>query len=148
MKMTSADYAALKELVRLHRLPMSRATYEVEGLTERRWVFDHLWNIPAPARQDWFDGQPNGAPIYSYLDDDHIYTALRRAIRELDEAYRLELAEDRGDSDAYYGRPAEPHIWLARDPRLRLEAADMSEAEIAAYRRGYAENLSGRKEWN
>lgn len=60
---------------------------------------------------------------------------------------RINQAEARGDADAYYSRPPEPHIWLDLLGRERISEADMSPEEVAAYLRGYRENLSGEKDW-
>lgn len=57
---------------------------------------------------------------------------------------------DRGSADSYYGRGHNPHYYqegTATSPRV--EAADMTAEEIAAYTAGYEDNeASGdRKEW-
>ena len=60
---------------------------------------------------------------------------------------KLAKAFDRGDSDAYYRRPPEPHIWLDSLGQGRVSEADMTEEQVAAYWRGYDENPSGEKDW-
>lgn len=52
---------------------------------------------------------------------------------------------DRGDSDAYYGRPFRPHKWL--DGMGRHEVTDLTEDEIREYALGNDENPSGLKDW-
>lgn len=52
---------------------------------------------------------------------------------------------DRGDSDAYYGRPPRPHKWVDGLGTKRVEK--LSDSEIAEYNLGYDENLSGSKDW-
>lgn len=57
---------------------------------------------------------------------------------------RIEKAYDKGDSDAYYGRPWNPSI------RLGMNIVDkeaMSPEEIQSYNLGYEENPSGEKDW-
>lgn len=53
---------------------------------------------------------------------------------------------DRGDSDAYYGRPYRPHRWLD-DMGLR-RTADLTPSEAQEYDRGFIENPSGKKDWS
>lgn len=60
---------------------------------------------------------------------------------------REQRAYDRGDSDRYYGRRGRPHIWLDPLGREVVKEADMTQAEIRAYYRGYDENPSDRKLW-
>lgn len=52
---------------------------------------------------------------------------------------------DRGDSDAYYGRPPSPHKWTGMGSATRVD--DLTEAETAEYWRGYDENPSDKKDW-
>lgn len=52
---------------------------------------------------------------------------------------------DRGDSDAYYGRPDRPHKWL--DGLGKDRVTKLTDSEIAEYYRGYNENPSGQKDW-
>lgn len=55
--------------------------------------------------------------------------------------------EDRGSADAYYGRPFNPHYYEgATGNSKRIEKAEMTPEEIAAYRKGYA-NETDRKVW-
>jgi hypothetical protein len=76
--MTDADYAALLALLREHLFKATEADYIVSGHSTRRWAFDHLWAVPYDSRSEWFN-----RGIYAYLDDDHIHTALKRAIKEM-----------------------------------------------------------------
>jgi len=82
MKMTPADYAALETMIRGKYSPESieesRKEYAGWGLTPRRFRFDVLFSIPYPARQSWFD-----RGIYTYLNDDHIDTALKKILARL-----------------------------------------------------------------
>lgn len=50
---------------------------------------------------------------------------------------------DRGDADAYYGRPARPH------KRIGLHEKDynLTPEEIREYRKGMEDNPSGQKDW-
>lgn len=54
---------------------------------------------------------------------------------------------DRGDSDAYYGRPPRPHKWLDDLGRSVVRIDKLSDSEIAEYYRGYEENPSDQKDW-
>lgn len=65
----------LRLLLRQHPLSNSLVDYIASGLTERRWIFDHLWSIPYAARAPWVNRQ-----YYAGCNDDHIFTALKRAI--------------------------------------------------------------------
>lgn len=52
-------------------------------------------------------------------------------------------AYDRGAADSYYGRERDPHYFSggsqkeASEASIRLDAADLSAEEIAAYNQGY-----------
>ena len=78
MKMRKDDFEALRGLIRAHPLGTHKQVYLDRGLSQTRFVFDHLWAIPNGPRQEWFD-----RGIYTYLDDTHIETALRRIVKEL-----------------------------------------------------------------
>ena len=55
--------------------------------------------------------------------------------------------QDRGSADAYYGRPYDPHYYVGDSiTSERVEKADMTEGEIAAYYYGY-DNEDDRKDW-
>ena len=55
--------------------------------------------------------------------------------------------QDRGSADAYYQRPYEPHYYVgAAMQSERVEKADMTVDEIAAYKYGY-DNEYDRKDW-
>ena len=79
MKMKQDDFAALGAALSSIKLPDNRtfagvlADYIADGLTERRFLFDCLYSIPAANRRAWFE-----RGIYEYLNDDHIHTALKR----------------------------------------------------------------------
>lgn len=54
---------------------------------------------------------------------------------------------DRGSADAWYGRPFDPHYYTgATYATERVEAKDMTDAEVAAYKAGYGETPMG-KDW-
>ena len=78
MKMKAEDFDALRDLVKQYPLQATREQYAKHFLSERRWVFDHLWNIPQAERDRWF-----ARGIYTYLNDDHIYTALKAITQKL-----------------------------------------------------------------
>jgi hypothetical protein len=57
-------------------------------------------------------------------------------------------AYDRGSADAWYGREVNPHYYLGDTYQSpKVEKADMSEEEIAAYMAGYNETPFAQKEW-
>lgn len=54
---------------------------------------------------------------------------------------------DRGSADRYYRRGYHPHYYTgATYSTPRIEKENMTEEEIAAYKRGYDEEL-GEKDW-
>jgi hypothetical protein len=64
-----------------------------------------------------------------------------------DEMPRHGSPQDRGSADAYYGRRSEPHYYIEGSILSdKVEKADMTEDEIAAYYYGYA-NEDDRKDW-
>lgn len=77
MLATPQEVEMLRQLMAEHPLGESLAAYKARGLTQRRWVFDKLWAIPQARR--W----PLIAGMYGRgLDDNHIYLALKAAIRK------------------------------------------------------------------
>lgn len=77
MRATQQEVSRLRQLMAEHPLGESLAAYKARGLTQQRWVFDHLWSIPQARR--W----PLICAMYDRgLNDDHIYTALKAAIRK------------------------------------------------------------------
>ena len=57
-------------------------------------------------------------------------------------------AYDRGSADSWYGRPAEPHYYIGDTYQSpKVEEADMTEEEIAAYMAGYNATPFAQKEW-
>jgi hypothetical protein len=57
---------------------------------------------------------------------------------------------DRGSADSYYGRPASPHKYPNGTGSIpRIEARDMSLAEMREYYKGYEynEQFGLKKEW-
>lgn len=58
---------------------------------------------------------------------------------------------DRGSADSYYGRPQSPHKYPNGTGNApRVEAQDMTLAEMRAYYRGYEynEQLGDKKNWD
>jgi len=77
MKMTKTDFDELKRMLDQHEGNYDRAkrTYIEYGLTLKRYCFDCLYAVKdKEAKQRWFD------KVYQYLDDTHIYTALKRIL--------------------------------------------------------------------
>jgi hypothetical protein len=57
-------------------------------------------------------------------------------------------AYDRGSADAWYGREVNPHYYLGDTYQSpKVEKADMTEEEIAAYMAGYNATPFAQKEW-
>jgi len=57
---------------------------------------------------------------------------------------------DRGSADAYYGRDYNPHYFVGDTYNTpRIDLAQMTDAEIAAYAAGYRNNeaTGDKKEW-
>ena len=57
---------------------------------------------------------------------------------------------DRGSADSYYGRPRDPHYWPEGTYKgTRVEAKDMTPAQIEAYNAGYDynEQFGDKKDW-
>jgi hypothetical protein len=57
---------------------------------------------------------------------------------------------DRGSADSWYGRPMSPHWYPEGSYKgTRVEAQDMTLAEVRAYYAGYEQNeeQGGKKEW-
>lgn len=55
--------------------------------------------------------------------------------------------EDRGGADAWYSRPRKPHYFEGATYASKIiEEADMTEAQVTAYNKGYNEQ-DGRKEY-
>ncbi len=74
MRITETDYQALrKSVVRALLVSESQADYLSRGLGRERYNWDMLW------KSDF-----SLAPLYAYLTDDHISTALRRIVAEFE----------------------------------------------------------------
>ena len=79
MKMQSEHYTQLEALINTVINEIDAPIWELElayknaGHTPTRFRWDLLWAIPRKSRQEWFDN----CGIYTYLNDDHIDTALR-----------------------------------------------------------------------
>ena len=55
---------------------------------------------------------------------------------------------DRGGADSYYGRPRSPHYYEgASYGSPRIEAAEMTPEQIAAYNAGF-DGCTDRKDWD
>lgn len=77
MRATPQEVEKLSQLMAEHPLGVSLAAYMSTGLGQRRWVFDRLWQVPREKR--W----PIISAMYERgLNDDHIYTALKAALRK------------------------------------------------------------------
>lgn len=59
---------------------------------------------------------------------------------------RQDLAARRGKSDAYFGRPPNPHIWLEPMGKHVVPKEEMTRGEVNAYMEAY-EGEEGRKDW-
>lgn len=83
MKMTDEHYRQLTKLLDDANTPSQvenlRAEAEADPRTRdvgKRLRWDLLWSVPGKDRKGWFD------EVYSYCDDTHIDTALRRYMKE------------------------------------------------------------------
>ena len=57
-------------------------------------------------------------------------------------------AYDRGSADSWYGREVKPHYYIGDTYQSpKVEEADMTEEEIAAYMAGYNATPFAQKEW-
>jgi len=59
---------------------------------------------------------------------------------------RAKRAFDRGSADAYYGRPAVPHLWLDKLGKIEIGPKYLTDSEKIAYYEGYDTQID-RKEW-
>lgn len=75
MRISPQAIEELRLLLRTYPLRRSLADYEREGLSFRRWVFDHIWAVPYTQRVPWMN-----ARYAEGCNDDHIFTALKAAI--------------------------------------------------------------------
>jgi hypothetical protein len=75
MKITAQHYNCLENAITpiMQKTPL--ANYLEKGLTEKRWRWDLLWNWDREARTAWVE------EVYTYCDDTHIDTALRKITR-------------------------------------------------------------------
>ena len=83
MKIKPEHYATLKEAIRttLSQNPTSHEVYRKEGFTEMRFRWDLLWasKVGEQTISRWISDT-----IYEYANDEHIDTALRRIVKELE----------------------------------------------------------------
>jgi hypothetical protein len=78
VKITNADYGTLHMAitrVRAAKLIPERNYYVLQNLTAKRWRWDLLWRAK---REGYLPDRFIEDTIYSYANDDHIDTALRR----------------------------------------------------------------------
>ena len=73
-----AQLAAAVQVVRQNNPGVSAATYAAKGLTEKRYRWDLLYACKIDGRSGnlWI------CDLYSYLNDDHIDTALRAVVKK------------------------------------------------------------------
>lgn len=83
MKMTDEHYRQMTKLLDYVNTPSQveklKAAAEEDPLTRdvgKRLRWDLLWSVPGKDKWGWFD------EVYSYCDDTHIDTALRRYMKE------------------------------------------------------------------
>lgn len=72
MKITPEHFDQLVSMLADYPLGRTLDEYLAAGLTAKRWRWDRLWAVDSEERTAWFDA------VYSYANDDHIDTALRR----------------------------------------------------------------------
>ena len=77
MKITNADYGTLHMAITRARMGMETLDEYVSqhGLTAKRWRWDLLWRAK---RLKFLPDRFIEDTLYSYANDDHIDTALRR----------------------------------------------------------------------
>lgn len=84
MKMSQPAYDALKKMIEFSFLDTGidqlAVDYKAGGLSQRRFCFDVLYALPYAKRNEWFEGYE----VYNRggldLNDDQIYTALKKII--------------------------------------------------------------------
>lgn len=78
MKMLPEDFVELKKEIDevLKNRPTMREDYKKEGLSAMRFRWDCVYLIPKAVRTPWFDR------IYTYLNDEHVDTALRQIVEK------------------------------------------------------------------
>lgn len=88
MKMKPEHYTQLRDALTtiLPKLKLSEALYQNNGLTPMRFRWDALWATQLRAGDS--AGMQTGWPVYDYLNDEHIDTALRQAMAD----FKLEWA--------------------------------------------------------
>lgn len=72
MKITDADYQALKTAVAPHIVPAQATSYQVQGLSPMRFRWDCLYE----------SGALTSLWLYRYLNDENIDAALRRIMKD------------------------------------------------------------------
>lgn len=79
MKMLKEHYEELAKVVKAQDTPENRKEYKRRQLSNMRYRWDCLWR----AKQERFMTET----LYQYLNDDHIDTALRKIVPDLNEVY-------------------------------------------------------------
>jgi hypothetical protein len=72
MKMKQLDYFHLAVAVQSSPVFPELMEYRAKGLSDKRYRWDCLWAINSKFRNEWF------AKVYTYLNDTHIDTALKK----------------------------------------------------------------------
>jgi hypothetical protein len=89
MKIKEEHYDVLKKAISgvLQSHPMADREYHTRGLSAKRYRWDllHAAKVRICDTRNAFGTEPNAIyfPVYDYLDDTHIDTALRAVVREL-----------------------------------------------------------------
>ena len=73
MKIRPTDYAALDSAIRTVWNPTRHADYRANGLSDTRFYWDMLWESGFAV-----------TPLYAYLADSHIETAIRAIVATLE----------------------------------------------------------------
>ena len=76
MKITNQHFSELDTRLQpaIKSFPHSLGEYKKSGMSHRRYCFDVLWH----AKQSDFVCNT----LYRYMNDDHLYTALKQIIKE------------------------------------------------------------------
>ena len=78
MKIKPEDFAVLQAAVKPLHTPERWALYQAQGLSAMRYRWDLLY----ASKLKIGDGKGcSGLPLYAYMDDTHIDTALRTVLR-------------------------------------------------------------------
>lgn len=69
--MKAKHFNMLKAMVQSSPRFAERMEYSAAGLSDKRYRWDCLWSIDSKWKNEWF------SEVYSYLNDNHIDTALK-----------------------------------------------------------------------